>query len=81
MSAAPGTNMIRCDACSSLFQFGPHSYLGTHIPTYQVTVCESCYRANWDGWAPHLEQAITSNLRRQGLELPTRNVAGLLPRD
>ena len=73
--------MIRCDACSSLFQFGPHAYRGTYIPTYKVTVCETCYRANWDGWAPHFDQAITAKLRELGVELPARNVAGLLPRD
>lgn len=74
-------NMMRCAACSSQFQYGPHSYRGTHLSRYQVTVCESCYKANWDGWAPHLEDAITAKLRENGLPLPSRNAAGLLPRD
>ena len=81
MSTASNANMIRCDACSSLFHFGPHAYRGTYIPTYKVTVCESCYRVNLDGWAPHLEQAITAKLREFGTEFPARNPAGLLPRD
>lgn len=71
--------MVTCDACSSKFQFGHGLYGGQRIPTYQVTVCMNCYRSNWDGWAPHLEDAITANLRSKGLKLPKRNDRGLLP--
>lgn len=81
MATSADVNMVRCDACSSFFQFGPQSYRGTYLPSYQVTVCESCYRTNWDGWAPHFELAITANLRSQELAVPARNAAGLLPRE
>ena len=44
-------------------------------------VCDSCYRGNWDGWAPQLESSITSKLNEQRLPLPERNANGLLPRE
>ena len=73
--------MRACDVCGQEFQFGPNAYDGKYIPKYLITVCSGCYAANWDGWAPHFEPAVTRKLKEQGLVLPARNAKGWLPRD
>ena len=71
----------RCDLCRAEFQYGPVAYFGTYVPTYLVMACNRCYAANWDGWAPSLEQRVIRNLKAKGLRIPERNTKGLLPRD
>lgn len=70
-----------CATCGRGFRYGPNRYDGKYIPTYKITVCSVCYQANWDGWAPQFEAAVTCKLREQGLPLPARNAKGWLPRD
>ena len=72
---------MRCGACNTEFQFGPHRYDGTYIKAYDMTVCLTCYGANWDGWAPIWEPRILKHLEAKGLPVPRRNSAGWLPRD
>jgi hypothetical protein len=71
----------RCDLCREDFQYGPVAYFGTYVPAYQVIACNRCYGANWDGWAPNLEERVTRSLKAKGLRIPERNPKGLLPRD
>jgi hypothetical protein len=71
----------RCDLCGEEFQYGPIAYFGTYVPTYQVMTCNKCYAANFDGWAPKLEEKVTRNLKAKGLNIPERNTNGLLPRE
>ena len=71
----------RCDLCGADFQYGPIAYFGTYVPTYRVMACYRCYAANWDGWAPDLEELVTRNLTAKGLRIAERNTKGLLPRD
>jgi hypothetical protein len=73
--------MVKCEVCTSSFQFGPHLYDGKHIPAYGISVCSGCYAGNWDGWAPQFEEAVTVHLRAKGLPIPKRNAKGWLPRD
>lgn len=73
--------LMKCPTCGFEFQFGPHRYDGKYLRAYQLTVCMSCYRANHDGWAPHLEPSIAAVLTARGLELPARNENDLLPRE
>ena len=73
--------MLNCPLCHTEFQFGPHRYDGKHIPRYDMTVCHTCYSANWDGWAPHLEKFIESHLASKKIPLPSRNSKGWYPRD
>lgn len=75
------TIIMRCFACGGEFQFGPHIYAGKHIPAYKVTVCTTCYSANWDGWAPVYEPEILKHLKAEGIVVPLRNAGGWLPRD
>ncbi|OYQ37024.1 hypothetical protein CHU93_00700 [Sandarakinorhabdus cyanobacteriorum] len=70
-----------CFCCGASFAFGMNAYHGRHISRYRITVCDTCYMANWDGWAPHLEQKIVAHAQAKGIELPHRNSKGWLPRD
>lgn len=70
-----------CGICGAAFQFGPHLYEGKHIPSYNLTVCKTCWEVNWDGWGPGAERALLAHLERQGLPLPERNSKGWLPRE
>ena len=73
--------MERCDLCGEGFEYGPAAGFGTYVPSYQVMACDRCYAANRDGWAPHLEETVTRNLKAKRLGIPARNAKGLLPRD
>jgi hypothetical protein len=73
--------MFTCPVCGQQFQFGPHRYAGTHIRTYDMTVCETCYRGNWDGWQPDRETWLLDRLKSKSLPIPKRNARGLLPRE
>lgn len=72
--------MLACDMCGKNYQHGPHQYEGHNIPLYGISVCESCWRGNWDGWAPHLEDQLLSHLKKNGLPIPPRNSKGWFPR-
>ena len=73
--------MSRCPLCYGEFQFGPHKYDGTTIPPHKITVCNSCYKSNWDGWAPHYEETLIGSSKANNLPIPERNPKGWLPRD
>jgi len=67
--------------CGGEYQFGPHKYEGRSIPRYKVKVCDICYNANWDGWAPEYENKLIAHLKKVGLPIPERNEKRWLPRD
>ncbi len=73
--------MQTCEVCGESFQFGPHVYDGRYIATYRLRACNTCYRGNWDAWAPQFEDAVTQHLRAAGDALPARSSKGWLPRD
>ncbi len=73
--------MDTCFMCGSPFQMGPHLYEGEFIRHYQVSICSTCYKGNWDGWAPHYEHRLVAHLKKNGLPIPERNAKGWLPRD
>ena len=77
----PAKIIEHCDLCGQGFQYGRTGGLGTYVPAYQVMACNSCYAANWDGWALRLEESVTRSLKAKGLRIPERNTKGLLPRD
>lgn len=72
--------MRKCDMCGSEFQFGIGSYNGKHISCYNITVCNNCYHANEDGWAPYYENRLLSHLKLNGISPPARNKGGWIPR-
>jgi hypothetical protein len=68
--------MIKCDLCSMSFQFGPHKYDGKHLAHYNMSVCNSCLRGNWDGIGPMLEPRFIKHLKDNNIPLPERNNKG-----
>ena len=73
--------MIRCFMCDSEYQMGPHRDDGKYIPQYKINVCRICYDGNWDGWAPHYEDRLMEQLKKEDIPVPERNSKGWLPRD
>lgn len=73
--------MDRCFLCNEVFEIGPAKDEGRFVSRYQVQVCNNCYRANWDGWAPQFEEKLIVHLQERGLSIPARNDLGWLPRD
>ena len=73
--------MTNCELCGRSFQFGPQVYDGKVIPRYQLTVCMSCWKGNWDGWNPRHEALLIAHSKAEGLPIPERNEKGWLPRE
>jgi len=73
--------MYKCFMCGGDYQYGPHKYEGQWIRQYNISVCNICYKANWDGWAPEYETKLIEHLRKEGIPIPERNEEGWLPRD
>lgn len=71
----------QCFCCNRKFKFGQGAYHGRRVLGYDMMVCSNCYDANWDGWAPLYTGKILNHLQEKGLEPPTRNSSGWLPRD
>jgi hypothetical protein len=70
-----------CTLCGSQFESGPGRQGGKTINRYRITVCRTCWDANWNGWAPLHEQKLIEHLKQEGLPVPVRNVVGQLPRE
>ena len=73
--------MFKCQLCASPYQAGPGVYTGKTIAGYQLSVCNTCYAANWDGWSPAHEAKFVAHLEGLGIPLPERNEKGWYPRD
>jgi len=71
----------QCFMCGREQQIGPHRYAGRYIQRYRIRVCQTCYDANHDGWAPEYEEKLIAHLGKEGLETPKRNQAGWFPRE
>jgi hypothetical protein len=51
--------MFKCVLCGSRYQHGPHRYEGPALKLYgSIFCCDTCWRGNHDGWAPHLEHVL-----------------------
>ena len=68
-----------CFTCETGFVYDPDK-VNTHIPRYEITVCQSCWRSNWDGWRPDYSDKIETHMKAKGLDPVTRNAKDLLPR-
>jgi hypothetical protein len=74
--------LFDCALCRNQFQHGPHRYEGHKLQLYGgAFACDSCWTANHDGWAPHIEPKLLDLLKSAGLRAPPRNSRGWLPRD
>lgn len=72
--------LCKCEVCGRQYQHGPQRYEGHYLELYGILCCDSCWVANWDGWAPHYEAVLLGHLRAKNLPAPMRNEKGLLPR-
>lgn len=74
--------ILNCDVCGMPYQHGPHRYEGYKLAIYgDIACCDSCWRGNSDGWAPHYESVLLAHLKRQKLPVPVRNKDSRLPRN
>lgn len=72
--------MVKCQLCGSSFQFGAHVYRGKVIAAYKLTLCDACYRGNWDGYATHYGPILEAHWKEHGINPPERNSKGWYPR-
>ena len=63
----------KCDMCDRLFQFGPGRYKGKYIERYEMILCNSCFKSNWDGFPPGLEAQFIAHMKSKDIALPERN--------
>jgi hypothetical protein len=66
-----------CFLCQRPFQFGPHVYNGRHIAAWDVQICESCLRGNWDGIVPAQHPRLIQHLKDKGIPI-TLSASGWL---
>jgi len=71
--------MMNCFLCSNEFQQSNHIY-GHYIRQYKITVCNSCYSNNWDGWTGSNMERILEHLKSENLPIPRLNDKEWLPR-
>ena len=68
-----------CFSCGDKFQMGPHVY-GEYIPLCKISVCTSCFNANWDEWGPMVDKKLVEHLQAMERPVPKRTKRGWLPR-
>ena len=54
---------------------------GTHLISYNMNVCRSCYDENENGWLPENEEVFLDHLKKQNISVPPKNSNGLYPRN
>ena len=67
--------MYDCFLCRRQFQFGPHRYAGKPIKPWDVMVCETCLKGNWDGIVPTTYPHLVEHLKSRGMPV-TLNANG-----
>ena len=72
---------VKCQVCGGAFQFGEGLYSGRFIKYYEMSVCDVCWSANWDGWGPRAEPSVRKHMNERGLAFPERNAKGWFPRN
>ena len=73
---------MTCSVCGRTFTSHIHVHEGHPLHLYGgVTCCDTCWNANWDGWAPCWEPRLLQILKEKNLPVPERNEEGWLPRD
>jgi hypothetical protein len=73
--------MYKCDLCEQQYQQGPHRYEGHTLKLYGITICDSCWNGNHDGFSPHYDKILLEHLRKNNFLVPERNIHGWLPRE
>ena len=72
--------MKRCDLCDSTYRNDAYNFRAQKAELYGITVCNNCWRLNWEGWNQKHEKRLLSILAEKRLPIPDRNGKELLPR-
>jgi hypothetical protein len=64
-----------CFLCDRPFQFGPHVYDGRFVRQWEIEICDSCIRGNWDGIVIEGHPRLEAHLKAKGIPI-TRNARG-----
>lgn len=64
-----------CFLCRRPFQFGPHVYKGKPIPEWEIEICDTCLRSNWDGLVPGAHPRLIEHFKAKGIT-PKLNASG-----
>lgn len=74
--------LLRCDVCGHLYQPEPAGNGDHRLELYgNIRCCDSCWEFNGEGWAPHFEELLLTQLQKKGIQAPGRNEKGFLPRN
>ena len=66
---------VDCFLCKQSFPFGFGVYRGRPIPAWKITVCDTCYKGNWDGVVLELHPRLKDHLKDKKIEI-IRNEKG-----
>ena len=72
---------VKCDICGGIHYQGMGVYPLTKVSGYELFCCDVCYNGNWDGWNPRYEDMLLEHLKKIGVNPPSRNEKGWLPRE
>lgn len=53
---------------------------GYYLDKYKLNLCNICHNGSWDGIPPVYQDIFVNHLKKEGLDLPTKNVKGFYPR-
>jgi hypothetical protein len=67
-----------CFLCLRAFRVGPHLYEGRRVAAWNIMLCDSCRRSNWDGIVLDSHPRLAEHLAREGVAV-SRNAKGWLP--
>ena len=60
---------IGCFLCRKRFQFGPGRYDGSHVREWNIAVCSTCIKSNWDGIVLEHHPRLVEHLRANGIPI------------
>jgi hypothetical protein len=59
--------MQPCFLCSRSFQYGPHRYEGRAINSWDIVICDTCDKSNWDGLVTEQHPRLMKHLAERGV--------------
>lgn len=69
MSQDSGPAQFQCFLCEEDFPYSRGRFDGHGFPAWDIRVCGSCYRLNWDGIARHMHPRLMAHLKGRGVTL------------
>ena len=65
----PADMIADCILCGGLIADKPHEHHWKHIPQWNVTICETCKKGNWDGIVLEQHPRLIAHLKSIGIEI------------